>query len=44
MFVQLGTKGRVQKQVRGTNRCVYAEKKTHREKERHRDRDRMRQR
>ena len=38
MFVQLGTKGRVQKQVRGTNRCVYVEKKTHR------DRDRMRQR
>ena len=26
MFVQLGTKGRVQKQVRGTNRCVYAER------------------
>ena len=38
MFVQLGTKGRVQKQVQRTNRCEYAEKKTHREKETQRQR------
>ena len=38
--------GKKGKQVRGTNRCVYAkrERDTHTEKDRQRDRDRKRQR